>query len=265
MYNRPGRSWSCGQVSGAGSFAVADETAGAQRFTIDTTGAATIQGALNLGGTLAGSSAVLSGGMTASSVTANGGQVVITAGSASPNPVIFMSDGSGNRTVVYFEVSTGRSQMTDVYSASALYLDPTGTFTYSGGTGTAYKTGGGSWTAPSDARIKDVLGEYASGLAEVIQLRPVRYVYKGNDNSGAADAPSMHAKAAVAGTEFIGLVAQEAEQFMPEMVASKPGWIDGVAVDDVRELDTSALIFALVNAVRELAGRVATLEGTGAA
>jgi hypothetical protein len=123
----------------------------------------------------------------------------------------------------------------------------------------AFKTGGGSWTAPSDARIKTVTGEYGSGLAEVLALRPVRYVYRGNDSLMPYKA-SPHAKAAAAQTEFIGLIAQEAEMVMPELIGSHPGWIDGAPVSDIRTLDPSALIYALVNAVKALAGRVAALE-----
>jgi hypothetical protein len=67
-------------------------------------------------------------------------------------------------------------------------------------------------------------------------------------------------QAAAAGTIFAGLVAQEAEQAMPELVKSAPGFIDGELVQDLRSLDTGPLIMALVNAVRELRDRLATVE-----
>ena len=47
---------------------------------------------------------------------------------------------------------------------------------------------------------------------------------------------------------------------MPEMVTLGSGFVDGSAVDDLRSLDTGPLLFALVNAVRELAERVAAME-----
>ena len=50
-------------------------------------------------------------------------------------------------------------------------------------TDTVYKLSGGSFTAPSDARIKTVVGDYESGLAEVLALHPVRYTYNGVDVS----------------------------------------------------------------------------------
>jgi Collagen triple helix repeat (20 copies)/Chaperone of endosialidase len=215
----------------------------------------------SLGAYLPLTGGTLTGGLAAPIATVSEGTIQLNKGGAT-NPVIYISESAGganNRMLVYFDVANGRSSITDLYSGSALYLDPSGNFTYAGGSGVAFKTGGGSWTAPSDARIKTVLGEYASGLAEVIALRPVRYVYKGNDQDNAADAPSPHAKVAEAGTEFIGLIAQQAEVSMPELVTQGPGWIDGVAVPDMRHLDPSALVFALVNALRELAAQVSPL------
>jgi hypothetical protein len=131
-------------------------------------------------------------------------------------------------------------------------------------TGVAYKPGGGSWTAPSDERIKDVVGDYTHGLAEVLQLLPVRYKFKGNYSKSAPspdpkDRPAP--KPAEELKEFIGLIAQQAEVPMPEMVTTEIGFVDGKPVADLRVLDTTALTFALVNAVKELAARVAALEG----
>jgi hypothetical protein len=44
------------------------------------------------------------------------------------------------------------------------------------------------------------------------------------------------------------------------MVEKIVGYIDGATVDDLRSLDTTPLIFALVNAVKTLAARVEALE-----
>jgi hypothetical protein len=152
--------------------------------------------------------------------------------------------------------------------------------------GNAWKPGGGSWSAPSDARIKRVTGDYASGLAAIEALRPVRYKYRGNDtNSPPSDdadhvpdaerktprgtlrnvvAPygnSPHRSFAMDGKEFIGLVAQECEAAFPEIVRVRRGYIDGVERDDVRDItDFNPIMFALVNAVKELSARVGVLE-----
>ena len=53
------------------------------------------------------------------------------------------------------------------------------------------------------------------GLDEaVLQLRPVTYVYKGNDTLSEGQ-PSPHAHAAQSGKEFVGLIAQEARAGHP--------------------------------------------------
>ena len=44
------------------------------------------------------------------------------------------------------------------------------------------------------------------------------------------------------------------------MVTRNTGYIDGQEVTDLRDLNTSELIFALVNAVKTLAARVEALE-----
>lgn len=119
--------------------------------------------------------------------------------------------------------------------------------------------GGGPWIASSDARIKDVLGEYQLGLAEVLQLRPVTYVYKGND-AEVADGPSPNATVAEEQREFVGLIAQEVEGIFPGMVIQHAGFVDGQPVTDLRSLTTNELQYALVNAIKTLTDRIAALE-----
>jgi hypothetical protein len=115
--------------------------------------------------------------------------------------------------------------------------------------GAAYKPGGGSWLATSDARVKDVQGDYTQGLDAVLALNPVIYTYKDKAYSAA-----IH----------VGLVAQEAEAVMPELVTQAKGVIDGKEVPDLRSLDATPLIYALVNAVKELTARIEALEGAAA-
>ena len=149
--------------------------------------------------------------------------------------------------------------------------------------GAAYKPGGGAWGDNSDIRIKDVVRDYDHGLAEIEQLRPVVYKFKGNEtdtypsnnpdaltNPASVTAPqpgatppyrnSGHYRAAVEGKEFIGIIAQDCEAILPELVKRRAGFIDGHKVDDLRDLDPSALTFTLINAVKELSAKVAALE-----
>ena len=116
----------------------------------------------------------------------------------------------------------------------------------------AFKPGGGPWATLSDARIKTVTGEYETGLDKVLQLRPVTYTYKGNDE--------LHQHAAQSGQAFVGFVAQELEQIFPSMVSRHKGVIDGKKVADLRSVDTTELIYALVNSVKQLKAEIETLK-----
>jgi Chaperone of endosialidase len=149
--------------------------------------------------------------------------------------------------------------------------------------GNGWKPGGGVWAdSNSDIRAKNIKGEYTIGLEAVSKLRPVAYTFKGNNtneppdrvrtaaekaaakaNEPPVEVPypnSDHYQAAKSQKEFIGLIAQEVEEIFPAMVSKRAGYLDGKPVDDLRSLDTSQLIFALVNAVKELKARIETLE-----
>lgn len=128
----------------------------------------------------------------------------------------------------------------------------------------AWKPGGGAWADSSDIRTKVVLGEYESGLDAILALRPIRYRFLGNWKREGAP---QNAHRDVLHKEYIGLVAQEAEIPMPEMVYSVDAKLDDIDIDDLRVLDMTALPLALVNAVKQLvamnealSARVATLE-----
>ena len=133
--------------------------------------------------------------------------------------------------------------------------------------GHGYQPGGGTWGDSSDSRIKNEIGEYQNGLDAIRSLRPVVYTFKGNDTPEAEDARgtvpyenSPHLTAATTSREFIGLVAQECEVAFPEVVSQRAAVIDGAAVTDMRMLDTTPLLFALVNAIKELSARIEALE-----
>jgi hypothetical protein len=115
--------------------------------------------------------------------------------------------------------------------------------------GEAFKlAGSGSWLVPSDARLKEDVRELEAGLAQLRRVRPVRFRYNGR-----AGTP--------AGQEGVGVLGQEIEKIFPEMIRRVPGGLDGEPdVEDLRIYDGSALTFVLVNAVKELAGKVEQLE-----
>jgi hypothetical protein len=152
-----------------------------------------------------------------------------------------------------------------VYSSPLAYFDANASFIMNSGHG--WQAGGGPWLDTSDARIKIVAGNYEHGLAEIEGLRPVIYAFRGNhtrepppDDQSAPYVGSDHYEAARSGKAYVGLVAQECETVMPEMVSLHSGYIDGKPVDDLRGLDTGPLVYALVNAVKELSARLKVLE-----
>jgi hypothetical protein len=211
----------------------------------------------------------------------------VHAAGSGPSQVAFVVDGyqySGPANqyytpLLYANPNWAPVQMQAVYTPGAwggliisLNNSSSGLFTFQSGgnfvvSGQGYKPGGGAWADSSDARIKDVLGDYAHGLAEIEQLAPVVYKFLGNDtlepptDNAAPYLTSPHRLAARDGTEYVGLVAQEAETVAPELVQTRGTyWIDGQEVTDGKFLDHSPLIFMLINAVKELSERVKALE-----
>jgi hypothetical protein len=205
---------------------------------------------------------------------ANTGDTTITSGTFRQNGGRIVSSLAGNASVVAYDTSVNTAAGIYVYVNGRLsfglsdgggtptkelgWFDSTGSFAIIA-TG-AYKPGGGVWTDSSDARIKQVTGDYTAGLKAVLAVTPRTYKYLGNDTPS-AHGPSPHRQAASAGTEFVGFVAQEIEEAFPEMVRKKIGYIDGERVTDLRDIDTGPLIYALLNAVKELAAQVKELQG----
>lgn len=246
----------------------------------------TVDGTLNApGGISAPSAPMTTGAITATTITASGhvsttGNLnatnVNTTGAVNIGGSDFhiQIDGSGNRSIWYsagwaltWTASNGNLTYVRNGDSAALMssIGATGEFVIYGGS--AYKPGGGSWTAPSDNRIKIVVGDYTRSLADILQLTPKRFKYLGNDTMAAPEegesAPyssSPNGIVAKAGTEFAGLIAQDLQLVMPEMCREYTGYIDGVVKSDMLMVDRSSLDLALVNAVKELAARLEALE-----
>jgi hypothetical protein len=107
-----------------------------------------------------------------------------------------------------------------------------------------------SLTQSSDIRIKRDIWGYDAGLAEVTALRPITYCFNGR--GGTVEDGRRH----------IGLIADEVEGVMPEMVGTMSRMLDpgDCAPSEIKTLDTTSLIFALVNCCKELASRITSLE-----
>ena len=107
--------------------------------------------------------------------------------------------------------------------------------------GTASKPGGGSWTTTSDARLKDVHGNFSKGLPEILALHPVLYNYKtGNVRNHPSD------------TTHVGLLAQEVQEVFPEAVfMQKDGYLS---------LNNDPIFLAYINAIQTLHAQNESLE-----
>ena len=93
-----------------------------------------------------------------------------------------------------------------------------------------------TWTIPSDARLKNVNGIYEKGLAEILQLKPIRYNYKNTDKR------TFDPK--VLDKEAYGFLAQEVQPLFPEAVGTDP--------DGYLNFDLHPILIASVNALKEL-------------
>ena len=129
-------------------------------------------------------------------------------------------------------------------------------FVWDGANLLALVDGTGVGHIPCDERVKTVTGAYTRGLAEVLQIDPIAYRFRGNDH--APQRQSIRDN-----REHIGITAQSVERVIPELVRHSEGFIDGKPVDDLRELTgNEPLLYALVNSVKELHARLADLEGS---
>jgi hypothetical protein len=107
--------------------------------------------------------------------------------------------------------------------------------------GTAGKTGGGSWSTSSDARLKDIHGLYTSGIEQIMKLRPVFFNYQvGN----ARNLPSN--------AEYIGFVAQEVREVFPEAVTE--------GSDGYMDFNMHPVNVAMVNALQQQQKQIESLK-----
>jgi len=193
----------------------------------------------------------------ANSVAITGGYMTASTGFAATEGFAFTSAGPGFKsdgTSTYLNFTAN----TSIYNASATLTFATAASTRMTVDSTkfeifmsdAYKPGGGSWLASSDARLKKNVQNYTLSTADLNTLTPVSYQYNGQ--YGTKDN----------GKTYIGLIAQ---QVLTTPFAGMVGEYIYVDPDTKTEtilynVDSSQLVYALINAVKELSNRVAALE-----
>ena len=113
----------------------------------------------------------------------------------------------------------------------------------------AAKPGGGSWDAWSDSRVKENIKPYVKGLTEILLVNPVNYGYNGLANT-------------LKGIEYTGVIAQEIKDIFPETVNTYKAKLNEEDVEktELYSFNSTALTFALINAVKELKAEIDLLK-----
>jgi hypothetical protein len=109
----------------------------------------------------------------------------------------------------------------------------------------AEKPGGGAWATLSDQRIKKDVVAYAPGLSAVEGIETVTYKFNGENNI-----PEFMLE-----KTFVGVIAQQLQLTLPEAIGSSRGEIGGKEAE-VLNVNNDYILFALVNAVKELSATV---------
>jgi hypothetical protein len=246
-------------------------------------GGANVNGGATIDGLSVTGAAAVAGGVTCGGLTVNGGATVsgplfatgnriVVEGSNAPSLTMYNTsgaisgmwvgtsglnfgamDGSGNPTAAWGYFGADGSLDLD------FGLNVTGYAQLNGGArvqngdlnvyGGAYKPGGGAWgDTASDVRLKRNIADYPAGLSAIRRLRPVSYQFNGQGDT-IAD-----------GKTYYGLVAQEVLGVMPEMVGERLTERRDPIAQPYYTLDATPLIYALVNALKEVVQRLEALE-----
>ena len=110
--------------------------------------------------------------------------------------------------------------------------------------GTAFKPGGGSWAAASDARLKKNVNNLAGSLDRLEQLRPVTFEFNNEERHG------------VSGLQT-GFIAQEVEQVFPEWIRTRDNSSptkegESPEPENIKTISISGFEALTVDAFREL-------------
>jgi hypothetical protein len=107
--------------------------------------------------------------------------------------------------------------------------------------GEASKAGGGSWLMFSDERLKNIKGQFNSGLKAVMQLQPLRFQYKPNNALG------INSKG-----EHVGFGAQALQQIIPEAVTRN--------ANGYLQVNNDPILWTMLNAIKEQQKQIEELK-----
>ena len=198
------------------------------------------------------------GGNTSISTTGDGsfGRVTATVGTGSGTGYTFSSGNAsfasfGGHTFINFSAycsmyssDSGTKLNWEVGNISNTQVMNITTSLFQVNSTDAAKPGGGSWIATSDVRVKKDIQDYTLSADALLTLRPVSYQY-----NGLYGTPEN-------GKTYIGLIAQEVQDTPFSSMVGTYNY-EGT---QLLNLDTSQLVYALINAVQDLTARVKALE-----
>lgn len=224
-------------ISSAGTVAMTNSG------TFSVSGNQTIGGTLTVTGTSTFNGTVVLGSSTLTipnTLNMGTGSKVLRVGTGSNNQVLVSYSGSVVRGLVYASSAVfvgsgiiGGDSNTLLFTGD----NSSGTATFS--VGTVYKTGGGSFSATSDERLKDIHGDYQKGLNELLELEPISFNYKDKRNE-----------------TYVGLSAQKVQKTSFANIVQRKE-------DGYLAIDPSEITYAIVNALKEINNRLGVLEANG--
>jgi hypothetical protein len=207
--------------------------------------------------------------------TASPGQILDVVSASDPRVLVRSSKSSADNATVAIRPTTGASARVDFQNAAGTVralvssVDGTDSLTFfTGGlsermridstgqvgigtpsptallsvNGTANKTGGGAWDVFSDERLKNIKGQFNSGLKAVMQLQPIRYQYK-RDNALGLKSEG----------EYVGFGAQALQKIVPEAVSKN--------ANGYLTVNNDPIIWTMLNAIKEQQKEIAELKG----
>ena len=137
-------------------------------------------------------------------------------------------------------LSTLGNEFTDGFQSSRVGIGTTSPDQTLSVNGNASKSGGGTWATFSDRRVKKNIRQYEKGLDEILQIKPVIFNY--NDKSGYSNTHK----------DYVGVIAQDIEGVLPSTITRYDDSNGPSGLSDKRQFDSSEVLWALVNAVKEL-------------
>ena len=169
------------------------------------------------------------GVMTERMRVASNGQVLIgTSTNSGRSPPLIISNDSGT-TNWAVGPSTGGSTQFYVSAGAGVYLSTTAAT---------------SWTANSDINLKNVTGKIENALDAIATLTPAKFTWKADETN----------------TPQVGLIAQEVEKVLPEVVDKNADGYLGVRYTEVVPLLVAA-IQEQQTIINDLKSRITALEG----